>query len=60
VLETATAFIEAAYARLERGGKFYLVANRFLPYEPLLEACFASMRTVAVNSHKVLVAHKLG
>jgi len=60
VLETAAAFIEAAYARLERGGKFYLVANRFLPYEPLLEACFASVRTVAVNSHKVLVAHKLG
>jgi 16S rRNA (guanine1207-N2)-methyltransferase len=60
VLETAAAFIEAAYARLERGGKFYLVVNRFLPYEPLLEACFASVRTVAVNSHKVLVAHKLG
>ncbi|MGK0617792.1 methyltransferase [Meiothermus cerbereus] len=60
VLETAIAFIEAAYARLERGGKFYLVANRFLPYEPLLEARFATVRTVAVNSHKVLMAHKLG
>lgn len=60
VLETATAFIEAAYARLERGGKFYLVANRFLPYEPLLEARFATVRTVAVKSHKVLMAQKLG
>ncbi|GIW35110.1 methyltransferase [Meiothermus sp.] len=58
VLETAIAFIEAAYARLERGGKFYLVANRFLPYEPLLEARFATVRTLAVDSHKVLLAHK--
>lgn len=58
VLETAIAFIEAAYARLERGGKFYLVANRFLPYEPLLEALFATVRTLAVDSHKVLLAHK--
>ncbi|MCS7067372.1 MAG: methyltransferase [Meiothermus sp.] len=59
VLETAIAFVEAAYARLERGGKFYLVANRFLPYEPLLEARFATVRTLAVDSHKVLLAHKL-
>ncbi|MCX7782097.1 MAG: methyltransferase [Meiothermus sp.] len=59
VLETATAFVEAAYARLERGGNFYLVANRFLPYEPLLEARFATVRTLAVDSHKVLLAHKL-
>ncbi|WP_337871310.1 methyltransferase [Meiothermus sp.] len=58
VLETAAAFVEAAYARLERGGNFYLVANRFLPYEPLLEARFATVRTLAVDSHKVLLAHK--
>lgn len=60
VLETAAAFVEAAYARLERGGNFYLVANRFLPYEPLLEARFATVRTLAVDSHKVLLAHKMG
>lgn len=60
VLETAAAFVEAAYARLERGGNFYLVANRFLPYEPLLEARFATVRTLAVDSHKVLLAHKVG
>jgi len=60
VLETAIAFIEAAYARLERGGKFYLVANRFLPYEPLLEERFATVRTLAVDSHKVLLAQKIG
>lgn len=58
MLETAIAFIEAAHARLERGGKFYLVANRFLPYEPLLEARFSTVRTLAVDSHKVLVAYK--
>lgn len=58
VLETAIAFVEAAYARLERGGKFYLVANRFLPYEPLLEARFATVRTLALESHKVLLAIK--
>lgn len=60
VLETATAFIEAAYARLERGGKFYLVANRFLPYERLLQDRFGRVRTLAANSHKVLLAQKLG
>lgn len=60
VLATATAFVEAAYARLERGGNFYLVANRFLPYEPLLEARFATVRTLAVDSHKVLLAQKAG
>ncbi len=58
VLETAAAFIEAAYAYLERGGQFYLVANRFLPYEPLLQARFARVHTVAVESHKVLLAQK--
>ncbi len=59
VLETAAAFIEAAYAHLERGGRFYLVANRFLPYEPLLQARFTRVHTVAVSSHKVLLAQKL-
>ena len=58
VLETATAFLQAAYARLERGGNFFLVANRFLPYEPLLEERFSEVRTLAVGSHKVLQATK--
>jgi len=56
VLETARAFLEAARARLERGGRFYLVANRFLPYEPLLAEGFSQVRTVAVASHKVILA----
>ena len=58
VLETARAFLETAHARLERGGKFYLVANRFLPYEPLLEERFSKVQTLAVASHKVLLAQK--
>ncbi|MDX2007310.1 MAG: methyltransferase [Meiothermus sp.] len=58
VLDTARAFLHAAQTRLERGGEFYLVANRFLPYEPLLEQGFTQVRTLAVNSHKVLCAVK--
>jgi 16S rRNA (guanine1207-N2)-methyltransferase len=57
VLETARAFLEAAQARLERGGRFYLVANRFLPYEPLLAEGFAHVETLAEGSHKVLLAY---
>lgn len=56
VLETARAFLETAQARLERGGRFYLVANRFLPYEPLLAEGFTHVRTVAAASHKVILA----
>lgn len=68
VLETARAFLETAYARLNsrvatdakrrEGGRFYLVANRFLPYEPLLAERFASVRTLSTGSHKVLLAQK--
>ncbi|MCL6526119.1 MAG: methyltransferase [Thermaceae bacterium] len=57
VLETARAFLEAAQARLERGGRFYLVANRFLPYEPLLAEGFAHVRTLAEGKYKVLLAY---
>ncbi|RDI94536.1 16S rRNA methyltransferase [Meiothermus sp. QL-1] len=60
VLESAAAFIEAAYARLERGGKFYLVANRFLPYEPLLLERFGRVRTLAEEGYKVLLAQRTG
>lgn len=56
VLETARAFLAAAAARLERGGRFYLVANRFLPYEPLLAEGFAEVHTLAVASYKVILA----
>jgi len=57
VLETARAFLESAQARLQRGGRFYLVANRFLPYESLVQG-FAQVSTLAIGSHKVLLAQK--
>jgi 16S rRNA (guanine1207-N2)-methyltransferase len=39
------AFIEQAYARLAKGGRLYLVANRTLPYETLIAECFGEVRT---------------
>lgn len=43
-------FIEAAARALRPGGHFYMVANRGLPYEPLLKAHFASFETLADNN----------
>ena len=42
--------IEAAARALKPGGRFYMVANRGLPYEPLLKASFASFETLADNN----------
>ncbi len=42
--------IEAASRALRPGGRFYMVANRGLPYEPLLKAHFASFETLADNN----------
>ena len=42
--------IAAAARTLRPGGRFYLVANRGLPYEPLLKAHFASFETLADNN----------
>ena len=42
--------IEAAARALRPGGRFYMVANRGLPYEPLLKANFASFETLADNN----------
>lgn len=39
------AFIEQAYAHLVPGGRLYLVANRTLPYERLIDECFGEVRT---------------
>jgi 16S rRNA (guanine1207-N2)-methyltransferase len=41
------AFIAAAAAALQPGGRFWLVANRHLPYEAVLDASFGQVRTVA-------------
>ena len=40
-------FIQVAAAALKRGGRLWLVANRHLPYESVLNESFGSMRTVA-------------
>jgi 16S rRNA (guanine1207-N2)-methyltransferase len=42
--------IEAAAHALRPGGRFYMVANRGLPYEPLLKAQFTSFETLADNN----------
>ena len=43
-------FISVAARALKPGGRFYMVANRGLPYEPLLKASFASFETLADNN----------
>jgi len=42
--------IEAASRALEPGGRFFMVANRGLPYEPLLKAHFSRFETLADNN----------
>ena len=42
--------IEAAARALKPKGRFYVVANRSLPYEPLLKTNFASFETLADNN----------
>ena len=50
-------FIRDAAQLLRLGGRLYLVANRFLPYEPLIRDRFAEMVTLHENSrYKVLRA----
>jgi 16S rRNA (guanine1207-N2)-methyltransferase len=51
--------IEAASRALKPGGRFYMVANRGLPYEPLLKTHFASFETLADNTKfRVSVARR--
>jgi len=50
-------FIREASQILRPRGRFYLVANRFLKYEPTLQACFHSVEEVGGNTrYKVLLA----
>ncbi|MBS0520164.1 MAG: class I SAM-dependent methyltransferase [Proteobacteria bacterium] len=42
--------IQAASRALKPGGRFYMVANRGLPYEPTLKAHFARFETLADNN----------
>lgn len=53
------AFITTAAASLVAGGRFWLVANRHLPYEQTLAENFASVRSVTQeNGFKVIEAVK--
>lgn len=53
----AERFIREASQMLRRRGRFYLVANRFLKYEPVLQSSFQQVREVAGNGrYKVLRA----
>ncbi|MER3480742.1 MAG: 16S rRNA methyltransferase [Meiothermus sp.] len=54
ILDVAQAFVQAARSRLRSGGRFYLVANSFLKYEPLLEAAFGNLSTLRREGYKVL------
>ncbi len=60
ILDVAQAFVSVAAARLRPGGRFFLVANPFLKYEPLLEEAFGAFRTLKVAAYKVLLAVKGG
>jgi 16S rRNA (guanine1207-N2)-methyltransferase len=55
--DIAERFIREAAQVLRPRGRFYLVANRFLKYEPTLQACFKSVEEVRGNTrYKVLRA----
>jgi len=53
--ETAERFIREAAQVLRPRGRFYLVANRFLKYEPVMRSCFGTVEEVSGNTrYKVL------
>lgn len=55
--EIAERFIREAAPLLRPRGRFYLVANRFLKYEPTLRSCFKTVEEVGGNTRfKVLRA----
>lgn len=58
-VDLGRAFISTAAASLKRNGKLYLVANRQLPYEPMLDSLRLAWRKVAEDkTYKVIVAEK--
>lgn len=53
--EVAERFIREAAQALRPRGRFYLVANRFLKYEPIMRECFKVVEEVSGNTrYKVL------
>ena len=56
ILDVAKSFVRAAYRHLDKGGRFYLVANPFLKYEPLIQSIFGNVELVRADRYKVLLA----
>ena len=57
--DIAERFIRGAAQVLRPKGRFYLVANRFLKYEPIMHACFKSVEEVGGDTrYKVLQARQ--
>jgi len=53
------AFIEKAAVCLNKNGMLYMVANRQLPYEKILDVCFSKVeQIVETNVYKVIYATK--
>lgn len=60
-IDLGRAFIKTAAAALRRGGTLYLVANRQLPYEAVLETAGLTFRRVAEDkTYKLIIAGKRG
>ncbi|MDP4582802.1 MAG: methyltransferase [Verrucomicrobiales bacterium] len=60
-IDLGKAFIKTAAASLRRGGVLYLVANRQLPYEAVLEEGGLTFRRVAEDkTYKLIIAEKRG
>jgi 16S rRNA (guanine1207-N2)-methyltransferase len=58
-VDLGAAFVAEAAVALRRGGQLFLVANRQLPYEALLDQHGLAWRAVAENStYKLLFAHR--
>jgi 16S rRNA G1207 methylase RsmC len=58
-VDLGRAFLSVAAASLKRNGKLLLVANRQLPYEPLLDSLRLAWRKVAEDgTYKVIFADK--
>jgi 16S rRNA (guanine1207-N2)-methyltransferase len=58
-VDLGRAFLKTAAAALRRGGKFYLVANRQLPYEAVLETCGLAWRNAGEDkTYKLLFAER--
>lgn len=57
--DVARQFILDASRVLRRGGRLYLVANRFIRYDRWIEECFGNVTTVYQdNRYRVMQAHK--